>query len=102
MVDDLLDLAKIEAGRVEVRPIEFTVGELFSALRGMLPPLLVTDSVRLVFDDPEYVQPLLTDEAKLSQILRTSSPMRSNSPSSAMVRVRAECRWPMTMQSGST
>jgi len=70
MVDDLLDLAKIEAGRVEVRPVQFTVDELFSALRGMLRPLLVGESVHLVFEDSQHSAPLFTDEGKLSQILR--------------------------------
>jgi signal transduction histidine kinase len=70
MVDDLLDLAKIEAGRVEVRPVQFTVNELFSALRGMLRPLLVGESVHLVFEDCDHRAPLFTDEGKLSQILR--------------------------------
>ena len=70
MVDDLLDLAKIEAGRVEVRPVQFTVDELFSALRGMLRPLLVGESVHLVFEDSQHSVPLFTDEGKLSQILR--------------------------------
>lgn len=70
MIDDLLDLAKIEAGRVEVRCTEFTVADLFSALRGMLRPLIVSDSVRLIFEPGDESRPLLTDEAKLSQILR--------------------------------
>jgi len=70
MVDDLLDLAKIEAGRVEVRPVQFTVNELFSTLRGMLRPLLVGESLLLVFEDCHYSEPLFTDEGKLSQILR--------------------------------
>lgn len=70
LVNDLLDLAKIEAGKIDVRPGRFEVAELFSALRGMLRPLLVSDSVRLEFDEPDGVPALYTDEAKLSQILR--------------------------------
>jgi signal transduction histidine kinase/CheY-like chemotaxis protein len=70
LVNDLLDLAKIEAGKTVIRPIEFDAGRLFGALRGMLKPLLVNESVALVFDEPESVPPLYTDEAKVSQILR--------------------------------
>jgi signal transduction histidine kinase/DNA-binding response OmpR family regulator len=70
LVDDLLDLAKIEAGKVEVMPVEFTVANLFSALRGMLRPLLVSDAVKLVFDEPDPGFTLISDESKVSQILR--------------------------------
>ena len=70
LVNDLLDLAKIEAGKVEIRPSSFPVGELFSALRGMLRPLLVSDTVDLVFDEPQDLAPMFTDESKVSQILR--------------------------------
>jgi signal transduction histidine kinase/DNA-binding response OmpR family regulator len=70
LVNDLLDLAKVEAGKTVVRPTEFTVPGLFGALRGMLRPLLVGDSVRLEFDEPEELPPLFTDEGKVSQILR--------------------------------
>lgn len=70
LVNDLLDLAKIEAGKIDVRPTTFDVAELFSALRGMLRPLLVSESVRLEFDDPAGLPLLYSDEAKLSQILR--------------------------------
>ena len=70
LVNDLLDIAKIEAGKVEIHPADFDVSELFSALRGMLRPLLVGDSVSLNFIEPEESLVLFTDEAKLSQILR--------------------------------
>ncbi|HWW80628.1 MAG TPA: ATP-binding protein [Steroidobacteraceae bacterium] len=70
LVDDLLDLAKIEAGKIEVHPIEFSVGNLFSALRGMLRPLLVGDAVKLRFEEPEPTLTLYNDEGKVSQILR--------------------------------
>ena len=39
LVNDLLDLAKVEAGKTVVTPVEFTAEELFGALRGMLRPL---------------------------------------------------------------
>ena len=70
LVNDLLDLAKIEAGKIDIRPGAFAISDLFSALRGMLRPLLVSESVRLEFDAAGDVPTLYTDEAKLSQVLR--------------------------------
>lgn len=70
LVNDLLDLAKIEAGKTEIRPNEFNVPEMFDTLKGMLRPLLVTDTVKLTFDIPRPLSLMQTDEAKLSQILR--------------------------------
>ncbi len=70
LVTDLLDLARIEAGKTEVRLASFTVSDLFGTLRGMFRPLLASDQVTLVFDEPEHEITLTTDEGKLSQILR--------------------------------
>jgi signal transduction histidine kinase/CheY-like chemotaxis protein len=70
LVNDLLDLAKVEAGKTVVRPVEFRVENLFGALRGMLRPLLVNEAINLVFDEPEGIPALYNDEAKVSQILR--------------------------------
>ncbi len=70
LVDDLLDLAKIEAGKIEVRIVDFSAAELFSALRGMLKPLLLSETVQLRFDELDELPLLQTDEAKVSQILR--------------------------------
>ena len=71
MVNDLLDLAKVEAGKTRIRPKRFEVQELFSALKGMLKPLLAdNNSVDLVFEDTRDLAPLHTDEGKVSQILR--------------------------------
>ena len=71
MVNDLLDLAKVEAGKIKIRCKTFEVHELFSALKGMLKPLLAdNNSVDLVFEDLSGLPPLRTDEGKVSQILR--------------------------------
>jgi signal transduction histidine kinase len=70
MVGDLLDLAKVEAGRVTISPEWFEMVDLFSALRGMFKPILATSAVSLNFEEPEGIPPIFTDDKKLSQILR--------------------------------
>jgi signal transduction histidine kinase len=70
LVADLLDLARIEAGKTEIRLASFTVDDLFGALRGMFRPLLVADQVALLFECPDHEVTITTDEGKLSQILR--------------------------------
>ena len=70
LVSDLLDIAKIEAGKIDVRPSHFEISTLFSALRGMLRPLLLNRSLALVFEEPDGPVTMFTDEGKVSQVLR--------------------------------
>lgn len=71
LVNDLLDLAKVEAGKIVVHPTTFEVSELFATLRGMLRPLLMHNTaVNLMIEEPIDIPPLCTDEGKVAQILR--------------------------------
>ena len=70
MVDDLLDLAKVEAGRISISPEWFDMVDLFSALRGMFRPIVGSGSVSLVFEESDQVPRIYTDDKKLAQILR--------------------------------
>jgi signal transduction histidine kinase len=70
MVNDLLDLAKVEAGRITISPEWFEMVDLFAALRGMFKPIVATTAVSLIFDEPQDEIRLYTDDKKLSQILR--------------------------------
>ncbi|WP_313710596.1 ATP-binding protein [Pseudomonas sp.] len=70
MVDDLLDLAKIEAGRITISPAWFDMLDLFAALRGMFRPIVDASAVDLIFEEPEGLPRLYTDDKKLAQILR--------------------------------
>jgi signal transduction histidine kinase len=70
MVNDLLDLAKVEAGRISISAEWFEMVDLFSALRGMFRPIVASSAVSLIFEEPEQVPPIYTDDKKLAQILR--------------------------------
>jgi signal transduction histidine kinase len=70
MVNDLLDLAKIEAGRIFISPAWFEMVDLFAALRGMFKPIVANQTVALIFEEPVNVPRVYTDDKKLAQILR--------------------------------
>jgi signal transduction histidine kinase len=90
MVDDLLDLAKVEAGRITISPEWFEMVDLFSALRGMFKPIVASSSVALVFDEPETLPRLYTDDKKVSQILRNYISNALKFTSQGEVRVSAQ------------
>jgi signal transduction histidine kinase/DNA-binding response OmpR family regulator len=68
LVNDLLDLAKVESGKIEVHRTEFALSDLTGALRGMFRPLVIGE-VSLVVEEPPTLR-VVSDEGKLSQILR--------------------------------
>jgi len=71
MVNDLLDLAKVEAGRIDIRPTTFELNDLLNALRGVLKPLLAANrSLELVIEPADDIPPMYSDDAKIAQILR--------------------------------
>ena len=71
LVNDLLDLAKSDAGKAEVHLAPVSLNELFATLRGMLRPFVEANpAVSLVFEAPPPPVVITTDERKLSQILR--------------------------------
>ncbi len=69
LITDLLDLAKIEAGRMEVRSEPLSLSDLFEGLVSLLKPL--TEARHLTIEDEIAADiPILhTDPAKLQQIL---------------------------------
>jgi signal transduction histidine kinase len=69
LVNDLLDLAKAEAGRVEPEWAEVDLRAVFGQLRGTLRPLATRPEVDFVVDEPA-VATLRTDEVLLTRVLR--------------------------------
>ena len=96
MVDDLLDLAKIEAGRVTISPDWFEMVDLFSALRGMFRPIVEEREIELVFEEPVGMPSMYTDDKKVAQILRNFISNALKFTTRGQVRVSAVCeddRW---------
>ncbi len=89
MVDDLLDLAKVEAGRISISPEWFEMVDLFSALRGMFKPIVGGGTVSLVFEETAALPRIYTDDRKLSQILRNFISNALKFTSQGEVRVTA-------------
>jgi len=69
LVNDLLDLAKAEAGRVEPQWSEVDLRALFGQLRGTLRPLATRPEVDFVVEEPG-VPSLRSDEVLLARVLR--------------------------------
>jgi signal transduction histidine kinase len=92
LVNDLLDLAKIEAGKVEVLAAPVVVDNMFRALKGMLRPLVDAAKVELVFDSGAATEQFESDESKISQILRNfiSNALKFTEHGSVTVRARVD------------
>jgi signal transduction histidine kinase len=70
LVNDLLDLARIEAGKTVVRADTFAIEDLFASLRGMFRPLRRNRRVKLVFEPAHDLPKIRSDESKIAQVLR--------------------------------
>jgi signal transduction histidine kinase len=69
LINDLLDLAKIEAGRMEVRSEPLSLSDLFEGLTSILKPLLEPKALSVDVEVGKDVPILQTDAAKLQQVL---------------------------------
>lgn len=70
MINDVLDMAKIESGRVDINLSNFDLHRLLDTLESMFSMRLFTKGVALVIERPHNVPQFInTDEGKLRQIL---------------------------------
>jgi len=69
MINDILDLAKIEAGKMEVRPTPFRLESTVAAQCDMVRPLAERKRIELAFDVAPGLEEVDQDPAKVQQIL---------------------------------
>jgi signal transduction histidine kinase len=89
LVNDLLDLAKAEAGRVDPTWTEVDLRAVFGQLRGTLRPLATRPEVEFVVEEPG-VSTMRTDEVLLAQVLRNLLTNALKFTAAGSVRLTAE------------
>ncbi len=92
LINQILDLAKIEAGRITLNPTDFKLSSLLNEVEEMFQLQAREQQLQLIFDCssdiPEYV---LTDQLKLRQVLINllSNAIKFTKEGGIAVRVRA-------------
>jgi len=89
LINDILDLGKLEAKKIAIKPGPIQLETLFSTLRGMLKPLLANPEVELIFETPQSAPILYSDEGKVSQILRNLISNAIKFTEQGEIRIRA-------------
>jgi signal transduction histidine kinase len=69
LINDLLDLAKIEAGRMDVRAEPLSLGDVFEGLINLLKPLAEAKNLSIVPSVQAEIPIIYSDPAKLQQVL---------------------------------
>ncbi len=69
MINDILDLAKIEAGKMAIRPTEFRLEGVISAQCDMVRPLAERKNIDVDFTVAHEIGPVVQDQGKVQQIL---------------------------------
>jgi signal transduction histidine kinase/HAMP domain-containing protein len=70
LINDILDLAKIESGRMDIRPRSFSLRLTIENIVESIEPLADEKHIQLRQEVPETLPPLESDEIRVSQILQ--------------------------------
>jgi len=69
LINDILDLSKIEAGRMTLEPATFDAAELLAEVQATISPLIEEKSQVLTVEQADDLPPLTADRFRIKQVL---------------------------------
>ncbi len=101
LINDILDLSKIEAGRLDLHLREVTIADLLNDIHDLFKPVADEKGLMLVVErQPSAPETLLTDADKLAQILKNFIANAIKFTAQGQITLRLEhdasdSRWPV-------
>jgi len=92
LINDILDLSKVEAGRMEVHAIRFELEPLINLCLHTVEPLVKGERLRLVKELSDDIPELFTDQDKLKQILMNLLSNAIKFAEAGTITVTAQCQ----------
>lgn len=69
LIDDILDLSKIETGNIDIHPEEFSLLDMFEEIKGTFAPLASKKRIRIEIEFASEIKKVKADRTKFKQIL---------------------------------
>jgi signal transduction histidine kinase len=89
-INEILDLAKIKAGQVEIRPKSFDLKKMIEDVDSLFKALVEKKNIYMTVDVPENARELIADEDKIRQVLTNLiSNALKFTPSQGKIRIAA-------------
>ena len=92
LINDILDIAKVEAGRMELRADGFPLGDMVKSVLSTLRPLAEAKELAVAFEPPPADGEVAADPARFKQVLYNllSNAIKFTPPKG---RVTIRCQW---------
>jgi signal transduction histidine kinase len=69
IINEILDISRIEAGRMPLQMSTFKIPELVAEVKAELEPIIMRSKLTVILDLPKDLKPITSDRQKVKQIL---------------------------------
>jgi signal transduction histidine kinase len=94
IINEILDISRIEAGRMPLQISTFQIPELVAEVRAELEPIILRSRLGLTLDLPKDLKPITNDRQKVKQILLNllSNALKFTHQGGVTIRARRDAR----------